>query len=189
MSNTQAPRGFSETNFKAGIAGQYGLQTVPMAYNASAVYQGDALILSSGKAAVATVTGNTGAAILGVAVSFKWNSTAQGRVVWQSWYPGSDSVGNADVECWMQGNPGALFQVQVNGGPAVQADVGSFFNFATGTGNNSVGFSGWSLDYASKNASQGVLPFVLHSLVQAPLTDPTSAYNLVRVGFATQTLL
>lgn len=189
MSNTQAPRGFAEANFYAGQTGTYGLQVVPMAYNASAVYKGDFLKLSSGKAAVATVTGNTGAAVLGAAVSFKWNSIAQQKVVWQTWYPGSDSVGNADIECWMQNNPHALFDVQVNGGPAVQADVGSFFNFATGTGNNSVGFSGWSLDYASKNATQGTLPFVLHSLLQQPVTDPTSAYNLVRVGFSTRTLL
>jgi hypothetical protein len=189
MTNTNAPRGFGQSSLIAGAVPNFGLQTVPMAYNASAVYRGDPLILSSGKAAVATVTGNTGAAVLGVAVAFSWVSIAQGRKVWQSFYPGSDSVGNADVECWMDNNPDALFDVQVNGGPAVQADVGSFFNWATGTGNIYSGLSGFSLDYSTKNASQGSLPFVLQKILQAPGTDPASAYNIVRVGFATRTAL
>ena len=70
---------------------------------------------------------------------------------------------------------------------AAQADVGSFFNFYTGSGNTSSGLSGFSLDYATKNSSQGVLPFVLQAIVQPPLSDPTSANNLVVVGIATLT--
>lgn len=189
MANVNAPRGFNSSSFIAGMSPSFGLTPVPMAYNASAVYRGDPLILSSGKAAVATVTGNTGAAVLGIAESFKWVSIAQGRTVWQSYYPGSDSVGNADVECLMQGNPHALFEVQVNASTAAQADVGSFFNWATGTGNVYSGLSGFSLDYSTKNASQGSLPFVLQAILQQPDTDPTSAFNIVRVGFATRTPL
>jgi hypothetical protein len=172
-----------------GVSSNFGSVTVPMAYNASAVYKGDPLILSSGKAAVATVTGNTGAAVLGIADSFSWVSIAQNCRVWRSFYPGSDSQGNADVSCWVLGHPDALFDVQVNGGPAVQADVGSFFNFATGAGNTYSGLSGFSLDYSTKNSSQGSLPFVLNAILQAPYTDPTTAYNIVRVGFATRTPL
>ncbi len=41
-----------------------------------------------------------------------------------------------------------------------------------------------SLDYANLNATKGSLPFYIYKLVEAPLTDPTSAYNLVIVGFA-----
>lgn len=190
MSNANAPRGFSQSGLVGGVSPNYGLQPVPMAYNASACYKGDPLKLVSGKVAVATVTGGTGAAVVGVADSFSWVSIAQGRKVWQSFYPGSDSVGNADVQCLMVGNADALFDVQINtGGPAVQADVGSFFNFATGTGNVYSGLSGFSLDYSTKNATQGSLPFVLYEILQAPGTDPTSNFNIVRVGFATQTSL
>lgn len=189
MTNTNSPRGFNSSSFVPGLAQAYGLTYAPMAYNASAVYRGDPLILSSGLVAVATTTGNTGAAIVGVAESFSWVSIAQGRRVWQSYYPGSDSQGNANVDVLFQGSPEALFDVQVNGGPAVQADVGSFFNWATGTGNTYSGLSGFSLDYSTKNATQGVLPFVLQAILQPPYTDPTSAYNIVRVGIATLTKL
>lgn len=188
MSNTNAPQGFKSSNFIPGSQPNYGLSTGKMAYNASATYRGDAAILTAGKIAVATVTGGTGAAVLGIIEGFSWVSTAQNRRVWQSYYPGSDSVGNADVDVWFQSNPDALFQVQINtGGPAVQADVGSFFNFATGTPNTASGNSGMSLDYGTKNATQGSLPFVLRGITQPPLSDPTSDFNLVTVGFATQT--
>lgn len=190
MSNVLAPFGFKPSDFISGQSPNYGLQTGLMAYNASATYRGDAVILISGKVAVATVTGNAGAAVLGIAWQFKWVSIAQKQVVWASYYPGNDSVSNADVEVWFLGNPDAVFTVQINtGGPAVQADVGSFFNFDTGTPNtlSAVQTSGMSLDYSTKNASQGTLPFVLRGIVQAPQSDPTTDYNLVTVGFATQT--
>lgn len=187
MANSNAPRGFNSSSFIGGIAGQFGITTGVMAYNASACYRNDPLILSAGKLAVATVTGNTGAAVAGIAEQFSWVSIAQARRVWQSFYPGNDSQGNADVTVYFSGNPDALFDVQVNAGPAVQADVGSFFNFATGAGNTYTGLSGFSLDYSTKNATQGSLPFVLQAILQAPGTDPTTQYNIVRVGLATLT--
>lgn len=188
MANVLSPKGFSPSNFTNGVSGNFGLVPGKMAYNASACYKGDPVILSSGKIAVATVTGNTGAAVVGIADSFSWVSIAQGRRVWQSYYPGNDSQGNADVDILFNGHPDALFDVQVNAGPAVQADIGSFFNFASGSGNTYSGLSGFSLDYSTKNASQGSLPFVLQAIYTAPGTDPASAYNMVRVGFATRTL-
>lgn len=188
MSNTLNPTGFNMTNTIGGLQPNYGLTPGKMAYNASATYRGDPVILSSGKIAVATETGNSGAATVGMADSFSWVSIAQGRRVWQSYYPGNDSQGNADVDVLFNGNPEALFEVQVTGGPAVQADIGSFFNFASGSGSTYSGLSGFSLDYSTKNPSQGTLPYVLVSLVQAPKTDPASANNLVVVGFATRTL-
>lgn len=187
MSNTNSPRGFGQSSTTGGATSNFGLTPGKMAYNASACYKGDAVILTAGKIAVATATGNTGAAIVGIADSFSWVSTAQGRRVWQSFYPGSDSVGNADVDVLFINLLAAEFDVQVNAGTAAQADVGSFFNFATGTPNTYSGLSGMSLDYSTKNASQGVLPFVLRAILQQPVTDPTSAYNKVRVGFATLT--
>lgn len=189
MANSNSPRGFSQSAIINGTSPNFGVTSVPMAYNAAAVYKGDPLKLVSGKVAVATVTGNTGAAVIGIADSFKWVSIAQNRTVIQSFYPGSDSQGNADVEVLMINQPDALFDVQVNASNAVQADVGSFFNFATGTGNTYSGLSGFSLDYSTKNATQGSLPFVLYQILQAPGTDPTSNFNIVRVGFATQTTL
>ena len=193
MTNTFAPKGFGESSFIPGLAQSFGLIAGSMAYNASACYSGDPLILSAGLVAPATVTGNSGAAVVGVARSFSWISIAQNRRVWQSYYPGSDSVNNANVTCHFQGSPESRFTVQVSnagaagGGPALQADVGAFFNFYTGAGNTSSGISGFSLDYATKNASAGTLPFVLQAVLQQPITDPTSANNLVVVGIANLT--
>jgi hypothetical protein len=195
MTNTFAPNGFQESSSVPGLAQNFGMTNGAMAYNASACYSGDPLVLSSGKVAVASTTGNTGAAIAGIARSFKWISIAQNRVVWQNYYPGSDSVNNADVVCYFQGSPQGLFTVQVSDAgaagsgtnKAVQADVGSFFNFYTGTGSTNSGMSGFSLDYATKNSTQGSLPFVLQAILQQPITDPTSANNLVVVGIATLT--
>lgn len=197
MSNTFGPIGFQYLGLADGFDPNFGLTPGLMAYNASACFAGDPLILSGGKLAVATATGNTGAAIAGIAVSFSWVSTSQGRRVWQKYYPGNDSVNNADVRVHFAGNPQALFEVQVAsaaagtaaGGPAAQADVGSFFNFATGAGGNTRSqLSSFCLDYSTKNAAKGVLPFYLYSVEQAPKTDPTSAGNLVRVGIATLSL-
>lgn len=189
MANVSAPRGFGPASMTSGVTTNFGIVIVPMAYNASACYKGDPVKLVSGLAAVATVTGGTGAAVLGIADSFSWISIAQGRKVWQSFYPGNDSQGNANVDCYVNVHPDSLFDVQCNAGPALQADVGSFFNFASGTGNTYNGLSGFSLDYSTKNATQGSLPFVLNAILQLPGTDPTTQYNIVRVGFATKTAL
>lgn len=190
-SNVNAPFGFKQVDATAGVSPNYGITWGLMAYNAAATYQGDPLILTSGKLAVATVTGNTGAAVAGVASVFKWMSIAQNRTVIQNFYPGSDSQGNADVQIGYINLGGALFDVQSVLAPFVQADVGQFVNFATGTGNTYTGMSGFTLDFTTLNATQGTLPFVVNYIEPGPIAnnlyDPTGNYNIVRVGFATQT--
>ena|ERR1700722_10033757 len=196
MTNTLITGGFRYIGLVDGSPPNFGIATGYCAYNASAMFAGDPLIISSGLLAPATATGNTGAAVAGVAVSFSWLSTAQGRRVWQDYYPGSDSVSNANVTVKYVNNAGALFQVQTMsssagtavGGPMVQADVGQAINFATGAGGNTANQqSSFGLDFSTLNATVGVLPFYVYQLIQAPATDPTTAGNLVQVGFATLT--
>ncbi len=182
MSNTNAPQGFGEFGKVAGSAPNFGMSTGKMAYNASATYAGDPLKLVSGKVAVATVTGNTGAAVVGIARGFSWVSIAQSRRVWQSYYPGSDSQGNADVDVWYDNDPQGLFIVQSSGTAITQADVGKGINFATGTGNTYSGLSGFAADQATLNGTIGVLPFIVRQIVQAPKSDPTASYNQIVVG-------
>lgn len=185
--NTNAPFGFRQSTRIAGAAPNYGVTPGKMAYNASATYCGDPLVLSSGKLAVASTTGGTGAAVVGVAVAFSWVSTAQNKRVWQRFYPGSDSQGNADVDVLFINDPNALFEVQSNGTAIAQGDIGKGVNFATGTGNQYSGQSGFSLDYATLNATLGVLPFVVQGFIPAPGLafgyDPTGDYNIAVVGF------
>lgn len=182
MANTNAPQGFGEFGRVAGSAPNFGLASGKMAYNASATYNGDPVILSGGKLAVGTATGNTGAPVAGIARSFSWVSIAQSRRVWQSYYPGSDSQGNADVDVWYDNDPQGLFIVQSSGTAIAQADVGKGINFATGVGSTYSGLSAFSADQTTLNATLGALPFIVRQIVQAPKSDPTSSYNLIVVG-------
>jgi len=190
MSNQNSPVGFRDVGFVVGSGSMAANAVGPMAYNASACYWGDCLINSSGKLAVATATGNTGAAIVGIAMWFSWQSTAQGKFVRQRYYPGSDSVGNADVNVHYLSDPNTLFIVQSSGTAITQADVGKYANFTTGTPSTATGASGMSLDQTTLNTTQGVLPFQILGLPVAPLqnTDATSSFNLVYVKIATQSL-
>jgi hypothetical protein len=190
MSNVNSPFGFRDAGLIPGGASNFTLSKGLMAYNASAVYWGDPLIISSGKLAVATVTGNTGAAIAGVAVYFTWISTAQGKRAYQPWYPGSDSVGNADVTVHYISDPNCLLVCQSSGTAIPQTVVGQYANFTTGTPSTLIGSSGMSLDQTTLNATAGALPFQVVGFPIAPAlnSDITSSYNLVFVKMANITV-
>lgn len=200
MTNALAPVGFRDYGLIDGVSPNFGLAKGVMA-STNAAYSGDPLKIVSGKVLTATVTGNTGAAVAGVAVSFAWVSIALGRSVRAPYYPANDSVNSADVTVHYINHPQALFYAQATsssagtaiGGPLVQADVGTFFNFATGAGGNTKsGVSSFSIDFSTQNATQGVLPFYLYQLVTSPSApgnfDPTLAGNWGIFGFATLTL-
>lgn len=196
MTNTLITGGFRYVGLVDGSPPNFGVVTGFCAYNTGPLFAGDPLVISAGLLAAASATGNTGAAVAGVAVSFAWISTAAGRKVYQDYYPGNDSVNNAAVEVRYVNNPNALFEVQTMsssagtavGGPMVQADVGLAVNFATGAGGNTANQqSSFGLDFSTLNATVGVLPFYVYKLEQAPRTDPLTAGNLVQVGFATLT--
>lgn len=200
MTNTLAPVGFKPYGLVDGSPPNFGLASGLMLYS-TACFAFDPLKITSGYLAPGTDTGGTGAATAGIAVSFHWNSIALKRPTSSNYYPGSDSVGNADVQILYVNNPNALFMAQTTsssagtavGGPLVQADVGTFFNFATGAGGNTYnGLSSFSIDFSTQNASQGVLPFYLYSILPSPSPgggnyDPTLAGNWGLFGFATLT--
>lgn len=197
MVNTLSPKGFREYGVTDGIAPTFG-QGAGFCLYSTAIFSGDPLKTVAGYLAPATVTGNTGAAVSGVAYSFSWVSIALGRRAYAQYYPGNDSVGNADVRVHFTNAGGSLFYAQATsssagtaiGGPLTQADCGSFFNFATGAGGNTATqASSFSIDYSTKNASQGVLPFFLYQLATSPSApgnfDPTLAGNWGIFGLAT----
>lgn len=191
MANTFAPKGFREYGQTDGVSPNFGLAAGKCLYT-TALFSGDPLIKSAGYLSAASTTGNTGAGIVGIAYSFSWNSIAQGRTVRAQYYPGSDSVSNADVTVHFGNSPNSLFTAQVAsssagtaaGGPLLQASVGLFINFATGAGGSTTTQqSSFCLDYSTLNASSTTLPFFVYNLEVAPATDPTSAGNMVIVGF------
>lgn len=190
MANVLAPKGFRVIGLTDGSPPNFGLAPGFCLYT-TAIFSGDPLVIASGYLAPASVTGTTGAAVAGVAVDFTWNSIVMGRTVRANYYPGSDSVGNADVSVKYVNAKEALFEVQMVsnatgaavGGPGVQADVGQFFNFATGTGDTLAQQSAFGLAFDSIQSTSTTLPFYLYKLEAAPRTDPTTAGNLVQVGF------
>lgn len=191
MANTFAPKGFREYGLTDGSSPNFGVASGKCLYT-TAIFSGDPLVKSAGYLAPASTTGNTGAGVVGIAQSFTWNSIAQARTVHAQYYPGNDSVGNADVTVKFGNGPNALFTAQVAsssagtaaGGPLLQASVGLFINFATGAGGNtSTQQSSFCLDYSTLNASSTTLPFYVYNIEAAPVTDPASAGNMVIVGF------
>jgi len=193
MANVLAPFGFREYGSVDGVVPNLGMAVGKMLYS-NALYYGDPLIWgTAGYLAAASSTGNTGAGIVGVAYSFSWVSKAQGRTVRQPWYPGSDSVNNADVTVHYTNAPSSLFTAQTTatsagtaiGGPLVQADIGTFFNFATGSGGSSTtGISSFSIDFSTQAGSSTTLPFYLYAILQAPqLNTAASAGNIGVFGF------
>ena len=195
MANTLAPFGFREYGNIDGSVPNFGMAQGFMLYT-TAMFSGDPMKWgTAGYLAPATATGNTGAGIVGIAYSFSWVSKTLGRTVRAQYYPGSDSVNNADVVIHYTANSQSLFTAQTTstsagtalGGPLVQADVGTFFNFATGAGGNtSTGQSSFSIDFSTQNTSVGVLPFVLNRILPAPaLNSAASAGNIGIFGIAT----
>lgn len=191
MTNALSPKGFREYGLTDGSTPNFGLAAGKCLYS-TALFSGDPVVLSAGYLSAGSSTGNTGAGVVGIAYSFTWNSIAQARTVRAQYYPGSDSVGNADVTVHFLNNPNALFVAQVTsssagtavGGPLLQARVGYFINFATGAGGNTATQqSSFSLDYSTAASSSTTLPFYVYDLELAPVTDPASAGNLIKVGF------
>ncbi len=197
--NPNSPFGFREIGLIPGSPPNFGTRKGLIA-NASttAMFYGDPLLpQSAGYYGLATVTGNTGAAIGGIAVGFSWFSLTQGKHVWSKYWPGTGvAETNADIEVDICANPHQLFEVQCLLGPIAQASVGSYANFAVGAGGRTFGAgnqSSYSLDDGTINATAGALPFEIYQLpVPGPLAaqyaqagyDATQPYNRVWVRMA-----
>ena len=189
MSNPNSPFGFLEATAFDGATTNYGQGRGFCLYNATALGKGDLLVSSAGYLSQATVTGG-GAAIAGTMIGASWISIAQGKRVWQEYYPGSDSVSNADVDIFYLAHPNAVLLTQAlnvaAAGAVTQAKVGLYANFAIpATGAATTGGhwkSGFALDDNTITSSKGPLPLQIIRLEQPPVTDPTSAFNLIQVS-------
>lgn len=186
MANNNGPFGFRQQDMTAGVSANFGLKKGQMAYNASACFEGDPLVMSGGNLAQAGVTGG-GAAIAGFAKSFSWISVAQKQRTYSNYWPGNDCASGQTVEVYYDLNPQAIYLCQCAAGPVTQSSVGKFANYSAGSGGNTAnGISSYSLDDSTITTSQGSLPLVIVGIVEAPKSDPTSAYNLVAVQVVNQ---
>ena len=100
MANTNAPYGFRQYKGN-GSAPTYEQVAVIVDYDASAIYYGDPVTAQAdGSVARSASTGVSPApaalGIAGIFVGCKYLSTAQKRVVWSNYFPGSgDPVANS----------------------------------------------------------------------------------------------
>ena len=189
MSNPNSPFGFLEATAIDGATTNYGFGTGKCLYSSGPLGKGDILQTSAGYLAQATVSGG-GAAVAGTMIGAKWVSIAQGKTVWAESYPGNDSVGNADVEVYFLSHPNSILLCQplnvAAAGAVTQAKVGLYANYAIPvSGAATTGGhwkSGFALDDNTITSTKGSLPLQIIALEQPPATDPTSAFNLLRVA-------
>ena len=193
MANTNSPFGFRQYFGGSGGAPTFAQSTrLIAAGNTTAIYAGDPVMPVIGAATGYITQGSPGTTTLaGIFVGCKYLSTSQKRVVWNSYWPGSDATG--DVEAYVVDDPNAQFVVQGNSTTfnitgslttVTSSVVGQYAQFAIGTGNTSTGQSG---AYLNSVGTTVTFPFIVRGLIVAPPgangADPTTAYNQVIVGF------
>jgi len=184
MANTQAYFGFRQYQ-GTGSAPTYEQIAVSVAYNASAIYNGDPVTpQTDGTVARSASTGATPGApgIAGIFVGCQYLSVSQKRTVWSNYWPGSDVASTNTVTGYIINDPNAKFVAQSDATGIAAADVGSTIGFAIGSGNTSNGISGAYLDTTTINtATYNVYaPFKIVSVI----TDPPGSQGTIGNGQA-----
>lgn len=170
------------------------------AYNASAIYFGDPVVIN-GSTGYIERAGTTGAKsgigqIAGVFVGCKYLSVSQKRTVWSNFWNPGDIASTQTVEVYYVNDPNARFAVWSDVDGIAQLDVGTTCGFDIGSGNASNGISGAYINYNTSGPNtDGTGPFRIIGLVgNPPGTNGTEfgAYARVVVAFnnvSTKTLI
>ena len=180
MANTNAPYGFRQYKGN-GSAPTYEQVAVVVDYDASAIYYGDPVTAQAdGSVARSASTGVSPApaalGIAGIFVGCKYLSTAQKRVVWSNYFPGSgDPVANS-VEGYIVNDPNAQFIAQSDGTGLAATAVNATIGFVIGSGNTANGLSGAYLDSTTLNNSVNN-PFRVVALTADPAGYPGALAN------------
>lgn len=184
MANTNAPFGYWPSRKIPGSGMDFGMTTrLIKGTSTQAVFRGDLLIWDGGNAGFVTADTSPGTGIIvGVAWGFQYLQTGQGGCVvpWNSYFPGS-GVASGDVQVLVIDDPNAIFMAQCGATALTQADVGKNVQAVYTAGNTANGNSKMSLN--TSTATTSTLPFQVYNILGAPVTDNTSAYNLVEVTF------
>lgn len=193
MANTNSPFGFRQYYGGSGGAPTFAQSTRLIAStDSTAIYSGDPVmpVVSTANGYITQAAPGT-TTLAGIFLGCKYLSASQKRIVWSSYWPGSDATG--DVEAYIVDDPNAQFSVMGNSTTfnitgslttVTSSTVGQYAQFAIGTGNTASGQSG---AYLNSVATTATLPFIVRGLIAsppgAPGADPTTAYNQVIVGF------
>jgi len=191
MANTNAPFGFSQAS---GLGSSptfenFELPNGGIDYNATAIYRNDPVTRASSSdgTIIQASTGGT-VALAGIFQGCKYLSTAQSRVVWSNYWPGSDvsSANQSTISAWIVNDPNATFLVQSDGTGATQAQMGANVNFNIGTATGGGQLSGAYITPGSTANTTNTLPFQMQSLYLFPPGGQgaqSGAYNWVYVKF------
>jgi len=193
MANTFAPYGFLQFQGGAGGAPTFAQSRRLIASaNNTAIYTGDPVTPVAGTGAATgyiTSAANGTEPIAGIFMGCKYLSVSQKRVVWSSYWPGSDASG--DVDAYIIDDPNSRFVVQSSGsGFPITGTLtnqtsgvqGQYATFALGTGNTSTGRSGAYLSGVSTTITS---PFIIvdYAVSFGNGGDPTTQYCNMIVGF------
>jgi hypothetical protein len=155
MANVVGPFGFTQRAGQ-GSTPSYefaaGFRNGAIDYATGAIYFGDPVVrtASTGSPPDGTIEQAAGSAgsgtvtLAGVFYGCKYLSTAQKRIVWSNYWPGSDvaSTAQSSIEAYVVNDSNAQFLVQSDATGICQSQVGSNFDFDIGTGNAANGLSG-----------------------------------------------
>lgn len=186
MSNTQGYFGFTQRSGN-GSSPTYefaaGFRNGAIDYGNAAIYYGDPVVrtASTGTPPDGTIEQAAGSAggstvtLAGIFYGCKYLSTAQKRIVWSNYWPGSDvtSANQSTIEAYVVNDPNAQFLVQSDATGICQSQVGSNFDFAIGTGSTANGLSGAYLLHTP--IATAAYPFRLVGLVLDPPGAPGTA--------------
>lgn len=191
MANTQAYYGFLQFQGGAGGAPTFAQSPRRIAStNTTAIYTGDPVmpVVSTANGYITQAAAGT-TAVAGIFIGCKYLSTSQKRVVWSSYWPGSDATG--DVEAYVIDDPNARFIVQTSTSSfpmtgtsttMTSGVIGQNAQFTIGTGSTATGRSG---AYLSAVGTTATYPFTIvdYAVSFGNGGDPTTQYCNVVVGF------
>ena len=204
MANTLAPFGFSQFQ-GTGSAPTYEIVQLPILYNATAIYFGDAVVpdttSADGCIKQALASGSSTVALAGIFVGCEYMSVSQKRKVWSNYWPGSDVASTNYAIANVVTDPNAQFLCQTSNSNTTAtavtvAKVGQLIGLAVGTGNTSNGISGMTADQNTIGTT-ATLPFIIRGIYGgspsagipsvgppgANGTDVSSGNNFIIVGF------
>ena len=189
MANTAAYNGFQQYS-GTGSAPTYEQVAVQIAYNASAIFQGDPVNPDANGYVVVGVTTTNASAntqIAGIFVGCQYLSVSQKRTVWSNYWPGSDVASTNVVTGYIINDPNAKFVAQFGNVSVTQSYVNTVVGFNIGTGNTANGISGAYLaTLGTTGTYDNTFPFRVISLVVDPPGvngTESGAYQKAIVGF------
>lgn len=157
MPNSNAPFGLRPIGYR-GVAPLYETVQFKAAHNATAIYKGDPVITAATGLITVGAAGTAVSQWVGVFWGCEYLSQAQGRWVWNDYWPGSDVASGQEVTChvlpWL---PNSYWLIQSDATGIARANVFENRDIATYAAGSALnGISAVSL--GSSGATTATLP-------------------------------